>query len=71
MSFEEQMIVEEQLRKRIATLENIVRGLEDTVQNIWKHHRALLETVIYINEISTEVFRLQEGDHEQQDSPVQ
>ncbi len=71
MSFEEQMIVEEQLRKRIATLENTVRGLEDTVQNIWKHHRALLETVIYINEISTEVFRLQEGDHEQQDSPVQ
>ena len=71
MSFEEQMIVEEQLRKRIATLENIVRGLEDTVENIWKHHRALLETVIYINEISTEVFRLQEGDHEQQDSPVQ
>ena len=71
MSLEEQLIVEEQLRKRIAALENTVRGLEVTVQNIWKHHRALLETVTNINELSIEAFRLQKGEHEQQNRAVQ
>ncbi len=68
MSFEEQMIVEEQLRKRIATLEDIVRRLVNEVQHIHKQQVMFLADIY---SLERRVTGLQKGDHEQQDSAVQ